>query len=189
MSRAYRIRISETTRRVIRAEDHVGSQLEILAILPADQMASLLADQLAAHGFEREGNKATRTEGDLTTEVDLETGEFVVRAARDEEVELTTEKTGYYYDDAGPKKKQVAESLRQQARDGFDKEAEAKTESLQRELTDRLEQELAGITCELDQVVNQVTADALKIKAAQLGQIKQVTDDPESGSLTIVVEV
>lgn len=189
MSRAYRIRVSESTRRVIRAEDHVGSQLELLTVLPADQMASLLADQLAAQGFQREGDRAIRSDGDLTTEVDLESGEFVVRVQRDEEMELKSEKSGYAYDDAGPSKAQVKESLREQARQGFDKAAQDKAAVLQRELTDRLEQELADITCELDQAVNQVTAAALKIKAAQLGQIKQVTDDPETGSLTIVVEV
>ena len=34
-----------------------------------------------------------------------------------------------------------------------------------------------------------MTAEALKIKAAQMGQIKEITEDPQSGSLTIVVEV
>jgi hypothetical protein len=38
-------------------------------------------------------------------------------------------------------------------------------------------------------VVNRVTAEALKRKAASLGQIKEMTEDPQAGSLTIVVEV
>ena len=42
---------------------------------------------------------------------------------------------------------------------------------------------------ELDQAVNRVTAEALKRKAAQMGQIKEMTEDPQAGSLTIVVEV
>ena len=33
------------------------------------------------------------------------------------------------------------------------------------------------------------TAEALKQKAAQLGQIKEMTEDPQSGSMTIVLEV
>jgi hypothetical protein len=41
----------------------------------------------------------------------------------------------------------------------------------------------------LDQVVNRVTAEALKRKAAQMGRIKEMTEDPQAGSLTIVVEV
>jgi hypothetical protein len=42
---------------------------------------------------------------------------------------------------------------------------------------------------ELNGAINRVTAEALKQKAAQIGQIKEVTEDPESGSLTIKVEV
>ena len=42
---------------------------------------------------------------------------------------------------------------------------------------------------ELNEAVNAVTREALKRKAAQLGQIKEMTEDPEAGSLTIKVEV
>jgi len=43
----------------------------------------------------------------------------------------------------------------------------------------------AQLRKELDQVANRVTAEALKRKAAQLGQIKEMTEDPESGSLFV----
>jgi hypothetical protein len=56
-------------------------------------------------------------------------------------------------------------------------------------VTDRLEGQLRDLRQELDQVVNRVTAESLKRKAAQLGQIKEMTEDPQAGSLTIVVEV
>ena len=42
---------------------------------------------------------------------------------------------------------------------------------------------------ELGQAINRVTAEALKRKAASIGQIKHMTEDPQSGSLTITVEV
>ncbi len=60
---------------------------------------------------------------------------------------------------------------------------------MQTKVTDRLEQQLAGLRQELNQVVNRVTAEALERKAAQLGQIKELTEDPQTGSLTIVLEV
>jgi hypothetical protein len=41
----------------------------------------------------------------------------------------------------------------------------------------------------LDQAVIRVTAVAPKRKAAQMEQIKEITEDPQSGSLTIIVEV
>ena len=56
-------------------------------------------------------------------------------------------------------------------------------------MTDQLEAQLGDLRQELDQAVNRVTAEALKRKAAQLGQIKEITEDPQAGSLTIVVEV
>ena len=42
---------------------------------------------------------------------------------------------------------------------------------------------------DLNDAVNSITREALKRKAAQLGQIKEMTEDPEAGSLTIKVEV
>jgi hypothetical protein len=41
----------------------------------------------------------------------------------------------------------------------------------------------------LNQAVNRVTAEALKRKAAQIGAIKEITEDAQTGSLTIKVEV
>ncbi len=43
--------------------------------------------------------------------------------------------------------------------------------------------------CVISPAVNRVTAEALKEKAAKLGQIKQISEDAQTGSLTIVLEV
>ncbi len=56
-------------------------------------------------------------------------------------------------------------------------------------MTDKLEARLGDVRKEMDEVVNRVTAEALKRKAASMGQIKEMTEDPQAGSLTIVVEV
>ena len=56
-------------------------------------------------------------------------------------------------------------------------------------MTDRLEKQLGDLRQELDQAVNRVTAESLKEKARRMGQIKEMTEDPQTGSLTIVVEV
>ena len=115
MSRAYRISVKESVHRVIKAEDSVCTQLEVLEVLPPEQMAGLLADELEKRGF---------------------------------------------------------------------KKAE-----LQGQVTDRLEGKLSDLRQELDQVVNRVTAEALKRKAESLGRIKELTEDQQTGSMTIVVEV
>ena len=108
MSRAYRVSVKESQNRVIRAEDHVCTDLEILEVLPPEQMGELLSQELEKRGFERDG--------------------------------------------------------------------------------DKLEGQLQDLRQELDEAVNRVTAEALKRKAAQMGQIKEMTED-ETGNLTIVVEV
>jgi hypothetical protein len=46
MSRAYRIRVSESLNRTLQAEDEVCSQIELLEVLPPEQMAELLRDEL-----------------------------------------------------------------------------------------------------------------------------------------------
>lgn len=189
MSRAYRIKVSETVHRVIRAEDHVSSQLEILEILPADQMSDLMAAELVKQGFERQGNTVVRQQDDITVSIDLETGTVTVRAESSQEVEVKGEKKGYAYDDEGPNHHSVEKALREELRKSLEQDAEQQTGKLQKEVTDRLESELGELRSELDQAVNRATAEALKQKAARIGQIKEMTDDPESGSLTIVVEV
>jgi hypothetical protein len=188
MSRAYRIKVSESLRRILRATDHVSSPLELLGILPKEQMAELLAKELEGRGFVREGNKAVREEDDgVTVEVDLDSGMVSVRAEGAEEVELASDREGWTYERQN--RKHATEKLRQEARKALEDQATSRTGELQKKVTDRLEGKLADLKGELDHAVNRATAEALKRKAASMGRIKEIADDPQSGSLTIVVEV
>jgi hypothetical protein len=189
MSRAYRVSVRESQNRVIRAEDHVCTDLEILGVLPPEQMADLLADELAQRGFERDGDTMVRKQDGVVVEVDPCSGTVSVRAEASEKTTIEVEREGRAYDDVGPGAEQTKKALREEAKKDIDKKAADKTRALQTEVTDKLERELGGLRQELDQVVNRVTAEALKRKAAQLGQIKEMTEDPQAGSLTIVVEV
>lgn len=189
MSRAYRIRASETLKRVIRAEDHVSTQLELLEILPTDQMADLLGQELERRGFAREGNIASRQVGEVVVHVELDTGVVTVKAETSESIELKGEKTGVIYEESRRSRAEVEAELRDQVARDLEQGAECKRASLQEKITDKLEAQLGDLRAELDQAVNRATAEALKQKAAQIGQIKQITDDAEGGSLTIVVEV
>lgn len=189
MSRAYRIRVRETLRRVIRAEDHVSSQLELLQILPSDQMAELLAAELQKRGFARRNGRVARQHGDVTVTVELQTGTVTVGAESSETVKLQGEMHGRVYEDVGPGREQAEAALRRELINSLEQDADRQKERLQRQATDQLEAHLSELKSELDQAVNRATAEALKKKAAQIGQIKQITDDAETGSLTIVVEV
>jgi len=189
MSRAYRIRVSESLNRTLRAEDSVSTQLELLEVLPPEQMAALLREELKGRGFEECDGQLVRTEGDLSTTVDPQSGTVTVRSDATEEVELQGQREGLAYDDFGPGEKSVRKAISKQLQDDLGKQAEHEQGKLQAAATKRLEGHLADLRGELNGAVNRVTAEALKRKAAQIGQIKEVTEDPQSGSLTIRVEV
>lgn len=180
MSRAYTIQISESLSRVVHVADGVQTRLELLALLPADRMAALLAAELAARGFVVEGGRAVRTDDDgLEVVVDLEAGTVTVSLTEDRQVDVSgtrnvtpgAEATG---------KERLTHAL--------ETEVEARREDARQALTARLEQRLRDLREELDQVTNRVTAEALKQRAAQLGEIEEITEG-EDGSMTIRVRV
>jgi hypothetical protein len=189
MSRAYRIRVSETLSRTLRAEDEIGTCLEVLEVLPPEQMAQLLREELERRGFQAEDDRLVRREGGVTTAIDPATGTVTIRAEADRDIELEGRREGLAYDDLGPGEKSVRRALQKQAQEELEKQAEHEQSKLQAEATGRLEGHLADLQKELNQAVNRVTAEALKRKAAQFGQIKELTEDPQSGSLTIKIEV
>jgi len=189
MSRAYRIRVHESLKRFLRAQDGISTQLEVLEILPREQMADLLRRELEGRGFKQDGKELVRQKHGVTVRVDPECGAVTVSAEMTEKVELEAEKETRAYTDVGPSAKKTKEALREDVLKELDKQAQQKQHSLQAKATDRLEAQVGELREELDQAVNRVTAEALKQKAAQLGQIKEMTEDPQSGSLTIVLEV
>jgi hypothetical protein len=189
MSRSYRVCVRDRQTRTICAEDHVGTQLEILEVLPSEQMAGLLADELERRGFVREGTTLRRMQNGVVITVDPTTATVTVAAEASEQTSIDAERTDRAYDDVGPHAKVVRENLKKQLEKDIEQKVGEKTAHLQTKVTDRLESELNDVRQELDRVVSRVTAEALKRKAAQMGQIKEMSEDPQAGSLTIVVEV
>jgi hypothetical protein len=189
MSRAYRIQVSESICRVIRASDHVRTRLEILQILPPEDIAILLRKELEQHGFTPEGDQMVRADGEARIMVESATGTVTVKAETDQEVSVQGTETGFSYAQQGAEARKAKEALRKQLQKNLASQVEARQAELQKALTDKLEAQLGDVRKELDQISNKVTAEALKVKARQMGQVKEITEDPQSGSLTIVVEV
>lgn len=186
MSRAYRISIKESLSRHVQVEDGVSSNLELLPILPKDRLRELLAAELVGKGFERVGHLATRREPDGTsTQIDLETGELNVTVEGHAHLELQTERTAVVDNAVVPEREKA---LRNAAKASLEREVRAEEEALRRKVTSQLEGTLRDLKGELDQVVNRVTATALKQRAAELGQVEEVHEEP-NGSLTIKVRV
>jgi hypothetical protein len=189
MSRAYRISVRESLNRKITGKDSIQTQLEVLEVLPCEQMAGLLAEELKKHGFEEKDGVLVREQNGVKVSIDPGTGVVTVQVETEQKVKIEREKEGRAYAETGPSADSAKKHLRAELKQEMERQAKAEEAKLQAQVTDRLEAELAGLKQELDQVVNRVTAEALKVKAAQMGQIKEMTEDPQTGSLTIVVEV
>ncbi|WP_408890716.1 hypothetical protein ACJ2CR_09930 [Myxococcus faecalis] len=188
MSRAYRISVSESLNRIVHADDGVCSKLELLPLLSREETAGLLAADLAARGFVREGDVAVRTEADgVRVAVDVTTGEVSVTLAAQQEVELTA--VGEVLTNAPSGTEATQKLAREKARAKLEDRAQDATEALREEVTRKLEGRLRDLKAELDAISNKVTAEALKVRASQLGTVEEIHEDAATGSLTIKVRV
>ena len=190
MSRCYRVRqtvrVSDSLKRDVTASDEICSELEILEILPCDQMGQLLKQELENRGFEENESEMVRTQDGVTVRVKPETGEVTIRIAEEQELQVEGSKeTAVYGDPTETQRKQLRDQLKKELEDRVTQQ----TGELQRKVSSELEARLGDVSAELDNVVNRVTAAALKEKAKQIGQIKEITEDAETGSLTIKLEV
>ena len=192
MSRAYRISVSESISRIVRAEDGVSADLDLLPILAPERMQSLLATELERQGFVRQGSEGgadrmVRVDPDgVRIEVDLGAGtvHVSIEGERDVAVEGQREAWGAKPDD-DVTKEAARRALRQQLEGQIDR----KEQELSAELADKLEARLRELRGELDRAVTRVTQEALKERAAQIGEVREISEDPATGSLTIRVKL
>jgi hypothetical protein len=189
MSRAYRVRVSESEHRVIRAGDEVCTSLGMLDILPREEMAALLERELVARGFRKDGEVLRRDAEGVSVVVDPASGAVSARVETSEEVKLQAQREGVTFTDVGPTEKAIRKQLQARVQADLDDKARDEESRLQAEATGRLEKAIVELGPELNRAVNRATAEALKKKAAQLGRVKEIHDDVEGGSLTITVEV
>lgn len=190
MSRAYRITVKESDTRHLKAGDEICTQLEILEILPPEDMATLLKEELKKRGFkEQEDGKMTRQDGDVTVTVDPCSGEVTVKAETQETVSQEARRDATGFNDVGPNENSLRDRVKDQLKVDLDKKFDQEQSRLQNKATEELEKHLNELQPEISEVVNQVTRDALKQKAQQMGNVKEISEDAESGSLTIKVEV
>ena len=139
MSRAYRITVKESLTRDLKASDEVCSDLEILAILPADQMAELMRGELRQRGFEEDGGKMIRHDEGITVSVDPNTGEVSVKAEAADSVELKAQRDDWGYDDAGPNAAAIRSRASEQLKQDLERRADQQQTRLQTQATEKLE--------------------------------------------------
>jgi uncharacterized protein (DUF2252 family) len=186
MSRAYRISVQESIHRHLRVEDGLCARLELLEILPRERMAELLAAELAELGLERRDALLVRVDGDVEITVDPALATVTVRIAAERELELERKASGAA---ARPDDEQARAALRAEVQRRLEEEVAEEQKQMQQGITDKLERKLRDLRAELDRATSRVTSAALKERAAQLGEIEEISEDAETGDLTIRVRV
>lgn len=189
MSRAYTIKVSESQNIIVKAEDCVKTHLEIIGILSKEETELLLKKELESKGFKEENGTMVRKEGDLRVEINPQSLEVTVKVEKEETLEINKEGAVRLDDDWGQNVKDTLEhAAKEKLKESIKRESETKQKALQEELTDRLKSETADLQKELSKIGNNVTREALKIKAATLGKVKEMVED-EGGGVSIKVEI
>jgi len=190
MSRAYRISVKSSETRTLKAADEIGTTLEILEILPPEQMAGLLRGELTAQGFEDQPDGTMiRRDGDVTITVDPCSGEVTVKAEAAGEVSAEARQNSTGFDDMGPTEEMIRRQMKEQLHGDLEKKFDTAQQKLQQQATKELEQHLQDLQPEIAKILNKVTREALKQKAAQMGEIKEMSENETTGELTIKLEV
>ena len=186
MSRAYKIRVSESLVHHRRVEDGVEARLEVLPILDRARSGELLLEELEGRGWEIEGSVATKAVGKATVTINTENGTVTIRGVVEEDVEMTIEREGRAYDENAVT---ARANLAERARKDLEQQAAAEDERIGDALAEELERVLAEVKPELDAVTDAVNRGALKERARQLGEVVEVHEDANSGEMTIRVKV
>jgi FtsH ternary system-associated peptide len=191
MSRSYRVAVSGSVERVVHIEDGVCGSLELLPILPKERMHELLAKELEGRGYEIEGSIARKKpEKGIVIEVDIEKSTVTVKVDADVALDIKRERTGHVAEEAGRGR---IEETRAKLKDQVDAElARAAADEVERErrrITQKLEGKLRDLKQEIDGAINRVTGEALKEKARGMGEIEEIAEDKQTGSLTIKVKL
>ena len=101
MSRAYQIRVNETIHEELRAGDQVSTRLELLGVLPPQEMAGLLSKELLGRGFKEKPDAGGKTliredaRTGVSIEVDVASGEVTASAQACRDAEISGTRQGW----------------------------------------------------------------------------------------------
>jgi len=186
MSRAYRIRVAESLTRHIEVSDGIVAGVHLLDLLPRERMVALLAEELVRAGFVLDGDHATRTTDGIEVSVDLKAGQLSVRAVETDTIEVEGELEARVEEEV---LEGAEDRIRAELRASLDQQIDAERTRRRQALTRRLEQALVELKPELDRITNRAHVRALHEKAAQMGQVVESTEDPETGAVTVRVRL
>jgi hypothetical protein len=189
MSRAYRLVVSESVRRHVIVSDGVQTGIDIPEVLPCEATRALLAQELERRGYTIAEGRAHHSLDGVEIVIDLADGSVTVTASASSEIESTVEGVGVIYDEhlGTSREREARAKLSEKALKEAEAVARSKEETARRANTVHLEAKLNDLQKELDDIATHVTGEALKVRAAQLGEIEELNEDPNTGALTIRV--
>lgn len=171
MSRAYRVQWVKASRRVS-ADDAVKMDVDLLDVLPADEMRAMLRDALTEDGWQK------RKDGSLTLSLDG--------------VQVTLSSDGQTLEITHAEEKQVtatATSEKDAARQ-LDSIAERAEQQLSEEAAKQLAKVEPKVRERFGKSLQRAYVEALKKKAQTLGDVESVRETRnEDGEMELVIKV
>lgn len=194
MSQLYSIELKSAVTERIETADSVAYPIALQDILPQEDMKDLLRESLVNNGFEadEENENILTKQGAGGEDIIFNLDDMEVTARLEDAKDVTAEvnATGRAYDDQEMARRNAQEKLKAQE-DAVRRELAKETSELQSELSDRLAESESERMREINEVLQDVYADALKRKAGQMGDIMEVHEStsPEGEyELTIRIE-
>lgn len=181
MSYAYRIKLPEATSVVVEEGVWRPTMMEILS---PEEMETLARDALKGRGWDEDeqGGLSREIEG-VRCEVDPERLE--VRARLSAEASARHTVVADSDDSAVARAQRVEAGEREQA-----KKLRVAEELERRDLTRRLVALEPALRVELDAALHEAHAEALKVKASRMGEVRSVSrTESESGALEVTIHV
>ncbi|MBU0551238.1 hypothetical protein KKF91_15450 [Myxococcota bacterium] len=169
MSRGYRVGVPQVVAQVTaRAEDQATLGLDLLAILPPEEMMGLLREALAEAGWREEGAALRREISGVDAR--LEGDEITLTARREAQI------TG-------------RGASKQQAEIAAEAQLEGKQARLAEGLSAQLERAARALGVELEAAIQGVYGRALRRRAAQMGEISSVVEREVNGEIELTIKV
>ena len=195
MSQSYVIRVSASVSETVDAADKRTKSLQLTEIVPCDEQAEILRDELRDRGWEEvegsEGQVWEKTDGKVRQQIDLEsmTHEAQVELKRTLERERTiTVRGDKDFEDPDDRRTKEEASL-QRAIAVTDEERNEVHQAMQREIAETLDESEEARTEEVNEVIAAVYAESLKRKARRMGSVTEMRESQEGGEFELVIKL
>lgn len=193
MSQTYKVRIKKTYRETARIGREWRQKIDMLLLLPADQMGNLLAIELEKDGWKKQSDgKLSSSRDQFELEFDPVTQQLKIVYEQEKAVELKVDRELNVYDvsDDSQRAWQKGESL---IHDEANQELSKLVTDKSKELLSDLNASEDDLLNEIDEIfrskVEKAHIEALKQKAKSLGEIQSVSENSEAGEVVIRVRV